>query len=74
MSDASIVISRVLQNTAATVVESLNTTVSFTVSAGVCELKHNETAKAFLHRADQNLYVAKNSGRNCFINDTDLAA
>ena len=43
---------------------------SVTVSIGVAELKDEETAASWLHRADEALYRAKNSGRNA----TNIAA
>ena len=38
--------------------------LKLTISAGVTEYKPNESIKNFLKRADENLYKAKNSGRN----------
>jgi len=37
---------------------------SVTVSIGVSELKDDETAASWLHRADEALYCAKDAGRN----------
>ncbi|SIO25296.1 GGDEF domain-containing protein [Halodesulfovibrio marinisediminis] len=41
-----------------------NKQISFTVSVGVACYKVNEDLEAFLNRADQALYRAKNEGRN----------
>lgn len=38
--------------------------IKSTVSIGVIEVEHNESAKAASNRADKNLYIAKNTGRN----------
>jgi diguanylate cyclase (GGDEF)-like protein len=37
---------------------------SVTISLGVAELRANETAQDWLHRADKALYSAKGAGRN----------
>ncbi len=41
-----------------------NVQLNITASFGVAELLPNDTMASFLHRADQALYEAKNSGRN----------
>ncbi|MFB0963065.1 MAG: GGDEF domain-containing protein, partial [Pseudomonas sp.] len=38
---------------------------AITASIGVAELKQDEYFESLLRRADQALYQAKNSGRNC---------
>ncbi|MEP3348321.1 MAG: GGDEF domain-containing protein [Marinomonas sp.] len=47
-------------------------TITLTVSIGVSELKKGEEFNAFLRNADQNLYLAKNQGRNIVRHDGDL--
>jgi diguanylate cyclase (GGDEF)-like protein len=37
---------------------------SVTISLGVAELKADETANDWMHRADEALYCAKRAGRN----------
>lgn len=44
---------------------SINTPL--TVSIGVAEFNHHETVIELLKRADDNLYAAKHSGRNCVL-------
>lgn len=41
--------------------------VKVTASAGICEIRENETVEALFDRADKALYKAKNSGRNICI-------
>jgi len=41
--------------------------VKVTASAGVCEIRENETVEGLFDRADKALYKAKNSGRNVCI-------
>ncbi|MFT6986366.1 MAG: diguanylate cyclase (GGDEF)-like protein [Psychromonas sp.] len=40
-----------------------------TVSIGVSQLREKESIKALVKRADELLYVAKRSGRNCVVSD-----
>lgn len=42
-----------------------NKQLSVTVSMGVAEFQPTSTDEAFLHQADQALYLAKSQGRNC---------
>ncbi|MBI5757313.1 MAG: GGDEF domain-containing protein [Planctomycetales bacterium] len=42
-----------------------NANVSPTVSIGISECTAGDTVEQFVHRADQALYAAKGSGRNC---------
>ena len=41
--------------------------IPITVSAGLAEWQPGETTDSILHRSDQALYRAKNSGRNCCV-------
>lgn len=43
-----------------------------TVSLGVAFYRQGESAEAFIHRADQALYFAKNNGRNRVATESDL--
>jgi diguanylate cyclase (GGDEF)-like protein len=43
--------------------------ITLTVSIGVSELKQGENLNSFLRNADQNLYHAKNQGRNSVRHD-----
>jgi diguanylate cyclase len=45
-----------------------------TLSAGVAVFEKGESAGSFIHRADEALYFAKHSGRNCVKTEIDLAA
>lgn len=47
-------------------------TITLTVSIGVSELKRGLEFNEFLRNADQNLYLAKNQGRNIVRHDGDL--
>lgn len=40
-------------------------TLSVTASVGVARIRHNEESNILLRRADEALYVSKDSGRNC---------
>jgi len=42
-----------------------------TVSGGIVKLNTNETLEELIQRADTLMYQAKNSGRNCFVVDSD---
>lgn len=44
-----------------------NETLALTVSIGVTAFKRGDTATTVIERADQALYKAKNSGKNCVI-------
>ena len=46
--------------------------VGFTVSIGVSELQKGDTVEAFIQRADQALYKAKRSGKNCAVSEKDI--
>ncbi len=39
--------------------------VPVTISAGVAELKGDDTKESFIHKADKALYCSKSMGRNC---------
>jgi diguanylate cyclase len=41
--------------------------VVITASCGIAEIKHNETEEQLFQRADDALYEAKDSGRNCYV-------
>ena len=41
-----------------------NDKVKITISGGVAEHTHDETMRQVINRADKNLYMAKNQGRN----------
>ncbi len=43
-----------------------------TISIGYTVVKHNETFKSALNRADKHLYSAKSNGRNCFVTDKEF--
>lgn len=45
--------------------------IRITASAGVTEVKKGDTWSAWLNRADQALYMAKNRGRNCLVSGQD---
>jgi diguanylate cyclase len=46
---------------------------TITASFGVATYRgHHEDAKSFIDRTDQALYQAKNSGRNCVVDETQL--
>lgn len=47
--------------------------IQVTCSAGVTEVKKGDTWSAWLNRADQALYLAKNRGRNCMVSGQDPA-
>jgi diguanylate cyclase (GGDEF)-like protein len=47
-----------------------NGSISITASFGAAELKDTDTLESFLARADQNLYQAKDRGRNCVVADS----
>lgn len=51
-------------NRVRTAIEAGNTNPAVTISVGVAELAHGESADALLRRADQALYAAKRAGRN----------
>ncbi|HEY1836979.1 MAG TPA: GGDEF domain-containing protein [Rhizomicrobium sp.] len=40
---------------------------TITISGGAAELRPDDAAATLLHRADECLYAAKNSGRNCIV-------
>ena len=46
--------------------------VTVTVSGGLAQFRCNEKIESVLSRADQALYLAKNSGRNCIKMETDV--
>jgi len=43
-----------------------------TISAGVAAMKHNDTAESLIKRADDALYMAKQSGRNNVKSELDM--
>lgn len=43
-----------------------------TISLGVAQFKYDEKVDDFIKRADNALYLAKDSGRNCVKGETDL--
>jgi diguanylate cyclase (GGDEF)-like protein/PAS domain S-box-containing protein len=43
-----------------------------TVSIGYTKVSNDESFKSSLKRADKHLYVAKTSGRNCFVTDKEF--
>lgn len=45
--------------------------LTVTLSAGVAQYRPKEEIRSILSRADEALYLAKNSGRNCIKNETD---
>ena len=49
------------------------TQVSITISAGLAQLRKDDSTEKFFQRADQAMYRAKSAGRNCCFteNDTD---
>jgi diguanylate cyclase len=47
---------------------------TITISGGVAQLRIDDAAASLIHRADECLYAAKNSGRNCIIDETALAS
>ncbi|MEO9275004.1 GGDEF domain-containing protein [Marinomonas sp. 5E14-1] len=49
-------------------------TITLTVSIGISELKKGMEFNAFLRNADQNLYLAKNQGRNIVRHDGGLCS
>ncbi|MGE4281973.1 MAG: diguanylate cyclase, partial [Magnetospirillum sp.] len=44
-----------------------------TLSIGVAEYEFGETLGAFVHRADEALYLAKRQGRNAVASQDDLS-
>ena len=54
-------------------VNSAETISSITVSAGVSQLKNDESTNDFIGRADRGLYQAKASGRNCVFIGTSFS-
>lgn len=44
---------------------------SITLSAGITELRHDDSLESFIDRADSHLYAAKDAGRNVVKGDTD---
>ena len=55
---------RIRSKIAAAVVNIMEQTIPVTVSIGVSEFQHGESASTLFHRADQALYQAKHDGRN----------
>jgi diguanylate cyclase len=49
-----------------------NERLGFTVSIGVSELRKEDTADAFIGRADKALYKAKNSGKNRAVSEKEV--
>lgn len=45
--------------------------VPITASAGVTEFKNGDTEESVFERADQFLYIAKRTGKNCCVSDKD---
>lgn len=58
------VANRIRDRIAATAMRAGDTTFSVTTSVGVSQLQPGETVDELIKRADDNLYLAKNSGRN----------
>jgi diguanylate cyclase len=47
---------------------------TITISGGVAELRPDDAASTLIQRADECLYAAKNSGRNCIVRQSEAAS
>jgi diguanylate cyclase (GGDEF)-like protein len=62
---ASMIADRARQSVAATPIHTQEATICMTVSMGVTEAQTGDSVETLIHRADDALYQAKHSGRNC---------
>ena len=69
---ARIVANRIRKTIEALRFDDLASDLKITISGGVAQFRCKENIKSVLSRADQALYLAKNSGRNCIKLETDL--
>ena len=65
--EAKLIAERVRVNVAMSPISLVDQNVLATVSIGIADLNKSDDADTFFERADEALYQAKNSGRNCVI-------
>jgi diguanylate cyclase (GGDEF)-like protein len=64
---SSLLAERIRQNIANLVIPVEDSTLKLTISLGTAVLSESESGEELLKRADEALYQAKNSGRNCVV-------
>ncbi len=72
LENATVFCDRLRQEVADTRVVADEEELSVTISIGLAEITEIETFDNYLHAADQYLYMAKNSGRNCVFSDYSI--
>ncbi|WP_417688870.1 diguanylate cyclase [Roseibium sp.] len=67
--ESSIVIDRLIQTVKSTSMSLEDFDLTYSVSAGVSQLRQNEDLSDLINRADANLYIAKENGRGRYVSD-----